>query len=337
MRILIVTCIMMLAVKVTLASIPRHSITSYEAIKPEVQEAQRKGAKARLVYRIVDDEGAPITNQLVHYCWQNDYPRKRWSGDKETDGDGVVVIEDKVGSEVAVSVRKKGFYISWEKVKFDWRAGVSPMVKDGKWQPYGERRTLIVKRMKNPIEMVSLHYMSIAVPATNMWLGIDLESFQWTRPYGNGKHDDVLLRFNYEMHDKYAVKWATMDVSFTNNPHAGFYVMPQDAYSEMKCPYHANTNAVFLMAHTFRQEFFNKYIDAIREGDCMVFRTRTRVDENGDLVSAHYGKIYGLWEFSTAIRAKDVFFNTTPNDTNLEDLATFKESEQHYRRWYKCK
>ncbi len=297
------------------------------ATTPEVQEAQRKGAKARLIYRIVDDEGVPITNQLVHYCWQNDFPRKRWSGDKSTDENGVVVIEDKVGSEVAVSVRKEGFYISWEKVKFDWREGVTPLVKDGKWQPYGEKRTLIVKRKKNPVVMESLHYTPIAVPATNVWLGIDMESFQWTQPYGNGKYDDMLLRFNYEMHDKYAVQWATMEVSFTNNPYAGFYVLPQDAYSELKSPYHANTNAVFSQTRTFRHEFFNKYIDAIREGDCMIFRTRTRIDENGNLISAHYGKIYGLWEFADMIRVRDMFFNTTPNDINLEDMKTYKESE----------
>ena len=297
------------------------------ATTPEVQEAQRKGAKARLIYRIVDDEGVPITNQLVHYCWQNDFPRKRWSGDKSTDENGVVVIEDKVGSEVAVSVRKEGFYISWEKVKFDWREGVTPLVKDGKWQPYGEKRTLIVKRKKNPVVMESLHYTPIAVPATNVWLGIDMESFQWTQPYGNGKHEDMLLRFNYEMHDKYAVQWATMEVSFTNNPYAGFYVLPQDAYSELKSPYHANTNAVFSQTRTFRHEFFNKYIDAIREGDCMIFRTRTRIDENGNLISAHYGKIYGLWEFADMIRVRDMFFNTMPNDINLEDMKTYKESE----------
>ena len=63
----------------------------------------------------------------------------------------------------------------------------------------------------------------------------------------------------------------------------------------------------------------------------MIFRTRTHVDENGNLISAHYGKIYGLWEFSTMIRAKDIFFNPTPNDTNLEDMTTFKESESARR------
>lgn len=323
-----IVCGILVAVAIgTYGFIPKHSPGYYEAQKPESRDAWYNGAKAKVIYHVVDDEGKPLANQQVGYRWQNDYPRKTWGGYVMTDTNGDVVLQDKVGSELTVGVSNKGYYGSGDRVVFYFREGVSPLVKDGKWQPYGEQRTLVVKRKKSPVVMTSLHYTSIAVPMTNVWLGIDMESFQWTQPYGNGKHEDMLLRFNYEMHDKYAVQWATMEVSFTNNPYAGFYVLPQDAYSELKSPYHVNTNAVFSQTRTFRHEFFNKYIDAIREGDCMIFRTRTRIDENGNLISAHYGKIYGLWEFADMIRVRDMFFNTTPNDINLEDMKTYKESE----------
>ncbi len=331
MKRMIISMIVVCTPFVVSLAIPKHSATYWEANKPEVQEAQRKGAEAKVVYRVVDDEGHPLVNQKVGYRWQNDYPRKTWGGYALTDTNGVVVFQDKVGSLMTIGVRREGCYGSGDRIQFFWREGVSPLVKDGKWQPYGEHRTLVLKRKIAPVAMRSLHYTPVAVPATNVWLGIDMESFQWTHPHGNGKHEDMLLRFNYEKRDKYAVQWATMDVSFTNNQHAGYYVLPQDAYSEMKSPYHANTNAVFSQTHTFRHEFFNKYVDAIGAGDCMIFRTRTHVDENGNLISAHYGKIYGLWEFSTMIRAKDIFFNPTPNDTNLEDMMTFKESESARR------
>ena len=90
---------------------------------------------------------------------------------------------------------------------------------------------VILKEIRQPVSMSYIHAPSIVVPTTNMWLGVDLESFQWTSPYGNGKHNDMLLRFNYEMHDKYAEQWATMDVSFTNNPCAGFYLPRQPVAS----------------------------------------------------------------------------------------------------------
>ena len=42
------------------------------------------------------------------------------------------------------------------------------------------------------------------------------------------------------------------------------------------------------------------------------FRVRTKLDENGNVVSARYGKIYGdFMQFS-------YYFNPTPNDRNVE-------------------
>ena len=45
MKTLIIVGVAMFVLKVALAGIPKHSATYYEAIKPEVQEAQRNGAK----------------------------------------------------------------------------------------------------------------------------------------------------------------------------------------------------------------------------------------------------------------------------------------------------
>lgn len=213
MRPLIVMGITSFSSVVLLADIPKHSATYYEAIKPEVQEAARRGAKAKLVYRIVDDEHNPITNQLVHYCWQNDYPRKVWSGYRTTDADGVVIFEDKVGSKVSVSVRKDGSYISREEVKFNWREGISPLVKEGKWQPYGEKRTLVVKRKRNPVVM-NWHNGVFRAPVTNEWVGLDLESGQWCKPYGGGTFEDVKFRFGGKVIDDFT--WDTVtEMSFT--------------------------------------------------------------------------------------------------------------------------
>ena len=50
------------------ADIPKHSAMYYEAIKPEVQEAQRKGAKFKVIYHVVDDDGHPLKNQWNRCC-----------------------------------------------------------------------------------------------------------------------------------------------------------------------------------------------------------------------------------------------------------------------------
>ena len=312
---------------IAFAFVPKHSASYHETQKPEVQEAVRKGAKAKIIYRVVDDVGTPITNATVCGQWQNDYPRKTWKETFVTDGNGEFVAKEKVGGRFGFYVKKDGYYLSSTGVDFHWREKVSPLVKDGKWQPYGENRTLVVKRKRNPVEAPTLLHTVINVPATNVWLGLDMETFRWVKPYGDGLHSDMLLRFNSDPINKYEVNWATMDVSFTNNPYAGFYVLPKDGFSEMKSVYHADTNMAFRTEITYSIGRLPQDDNLLDDGHYMVFRTRTTVDDKGRLVSAHYGKIYGRWGIWGGTRARMMFFNMTPNDTNLEDMKTFKESE----------
>ena len=306
---------------------------------PEVQEAQRKGAKAKIIYRVVDDEGAPITNTVVHGTWQNDYPRKTWKENFVTDDKGVFVAKGKVGGRFSCHIWKDGYYSSCAGVNFHWREGISPLVKDGKWQPYGEEKTIILKRKKNPIDL-KWHTWGIGgynAPATNEWIGLDFEKGQWCAPYGAGEHKDVLVRFSGVVIDDFT--WDTKtEVSFTNVPYAGYYEMSKDVYSEMKSCYAASTNnasyidrTMTFVSHGARGISPNSQTtDKLAEYKYVVFRTRCVVDDKGKLVSAHYGKLMG--EFNGGFMALGfrcaygdqcgIFFNPTPNDHNLEDMET---------------
>ncbi len=75
---------------IAFAFVPKHSASYYETQKPEVQEAWRKGAKAKIEYRIVDENDKPLANQRIGFSWQNDYPRKKWGGYATTDTNGIV-------------------------------------------------------------------------------------------------------------------------------------------------------------------------------------------------------------------------------------------------------
>ena len=323
---------------IAFAFVPKHSATYYEAIKPEVQEAQRKGAKAKIIYRVVDDDGTPLTNTTVYGQWQNDYPRKTWKETFVTDTNGVFVANEKVGGRFGFYVKKDGYYLSSTGVDFHWREGVSPLVKDGKWQPYGERRTLTVKRKKNPVEM-NWHGGVFRAPATNEWVGLDLEDGQWCKPYGGGKFEDVKVKFSGEVIDHFT--WDTVtEISFTNIPYAGYHEMSKDSFSDMKSCYAASTNdasyadrTMTFISHGARGVPPNRQeTDKLAGDKYIVFRTRCVVDDEGRLVSAHYGKICGEMGgglLKLMFRGNDngIYFNPTPNDTNLEDMKTFKESE----------
>lgn len=72
----------------------------YDAARaPEVQKAVRRGAKAKLIYHIVDDEGTPISNVTVYGQWQNNFPRKTWKETFITDASGTFVAKEKVGGK----------------------------------------------------------------------------------------------------------------------------------------------------------------------------------------------------------------------------------------------
>jgi hypothetical protein len=69
----------------------------------------------------------------------------------------------------------------------------------------------------------------------------------------------------------------------------------------------------------------SQWLDESKPGSNYYFRVRTVLDKKGKFVSAHYGKIYGRFEFGRYIKAECLFlksgiyyFNPTVNDRNVE-------------------
>ena len=156
----------------------------------------------------------------------------------------------------------------------------------------------------------------------------------------------MLVRIHVDAVDDISDFKTSMEVSFTNNPYAGAYKLSKDSYSEMHTVYNADTNAAYQSSFLFVHERHPigrqkpiVYVEGMKENDTrlddqsyLVFRTRTEVDEKGNLVSAHYGKIDGLWEFFGSMRAASIQFNPIPNDTNLEDAKTAEYSRMRQRQ-----
>ena len=78
---------------------------------------------------------------------------------------------------------------------------------------------------------------------------------------------------------------------------------------------------VFKYEHAREPEKILKY-EEFPEDSYIVFRTRTKTDDKGNLLSAHYGKIYGPWGYRDAVKFKSVLFNPISNDPNLEESDT---------------
>ncbi len=145
----------------------------------------------------------------------------------------------------------------------------------------------------------------------------------------------VRFRLSGQMPNDWSI---TMDVSFTNYLHAGACRLMKDDWSEFKSVYSADTNAEYRTSFSFRychEKGVYPYAEKLRSDEYLVFRTRTKVDGKGNLLSARYGKLYGPWHFEDAggSQMAHVFLNKEGNDVNLEDVWTV-ENAKKYRRKY---
>ena len=295
------------------------------AMEPAMEDAIRHGAMARISYRVIDEEGAPVSNAVAH-VWFSSYARHQDDADwlVTTDTNGMFTVEHRTNESLDCGFDKDGYYHSSDQILFRDRKDVPVKVKDGKWQPYGEMRTVVLKKIKNPwsAKVHTDEQRHRKIPVFDQWLPFDMEVSDWLAPYGNGVHNDVLLRFNKAGSGRVGDFAFTMDACFTNNPYAGFYSKPLDMFSDLRTDYCADTNADYCTDYRFM-------IDAIGKGrvkemglekdSYLVFRTRTRVDENGKLVGAHYGKYCGGWRSdNTELHLGAGCFNPVENDTNIE-------------------
>ena len=216
--------------------------------------------------------------------------------------------------------------------------GTGSAIVDGRWQPYGETRTVVLKRIRNPwaVKVFSDEQCHRKIPAFDQWLPFDMEKSDWLAPYGNGSFNDVLLRFMKKETDKWYVYTFSMEACFTNNPYAGFYITTLDEFSDLKTDYFANTNVVYQTNYAFLKECIERQpvkITGLGTDQYLVFRTRTRVDEDGNLIGAHYGKISrGWYSNGKEMHHGGGCFNPVENDLNIEGDQTLLDAIKNYKK-----
>ena len=289
--------------------------------------ALNDGAKAKLVLHVVDQDRKPVADARVR-CgfWRNYSDGGFLEFDLTTDSEGYCVVEGKCTGRFIWHVSKEGYYNSSGKWGLSDTKSI-PKVVRGKWQPYGERRDILLKKMIAPFKASvpqppGMTRLRRNIPVFGQWLPIDLSKLDWLPPYGNGKQADALIICNKRMKNFINDFEFSMTVSFTNNPYAGFYKIKKDLESEYQWEYSADSNAVFSATYQYvlKRDGATEKREELGEDECFVFRTRTKVDDSCNLMAAHYGVIAGSFCMgSSCIFLGDICFNETPNDTNIED------------------
>ena len=309
------------------------------AMEPAMEDAIRHGAMAKICYRVIDDEGCPVSNAVAH-VWFSSYARHQDDADwlVTTDTNGMFTVEHRTNESLDCGFDKDGYYHSSDQILFRDRKDVPVKVRDGKWQPYGEMRTVVLKKIKNPGTCVIPKQggqFTWNIPAFGQWIGFDFEDFDWTAPYGCGKSTDILLKFQSKCNRRFVDCEYEMDVCFTNYQYAGAYVCALDKYSDLEIPYCANTNGEFRTSFHFvmKKSPAQRIMECVEQDQCLVFRTRTALDDNGNLKTAHYGVIVGMWGFGDKqMGVGDACFNIIENDVNIEDGRTLRDKIKNYKK-----
>lgn len=300
------------------------------------------GKEAKLLLRVVDDDGQPVEGAKVTMRFRFIDWGKINTVVKQTDADGRVEVRGRCADGFGYTIEKEGWYNSRSGVNYMTRDDGGVPYKDGKWLPYGEEKTVHFKKIRRPIPMVVFTRFNFWVPKAEQEYGFDMEYGTLVEPYGPGKVADFYVKYSFPEEED--VFWKIMTITFPNCLD-GAYLIDLDEKSKLASPHHADINGDYAKSFTFKfamdcvwemdERLGKSFMHlrgpiplcneklAVNQG--LILRTRTKVDAEGNLISAHYGKIYGKITLDEGkIQGNEsgpctvLFFNPVENDTNLE-------------------
>jgi hypothetical protein len=257
----------------------------------------------KVTLKVVDETGLPVINANAVVDYQSN---DQFSGLTDTNGIFVASHKDK-SYALAFDVKKDGYYSVWQRYEMGW----AYQYNEAKWNPTIE---IVLKRIIKPIPMYAKR-IDAEPPTNGKPVGYDLMVGDWVGPYGKGVTTDILFtrEYNRKSLQDYDYK---LTVSF---PKAG------DGIQEFPVPYKNMEGSALRSPHEAPTNGYQPQIVRLNvshpgqklifdydENRVYFFRTRTVLDENGNVKSALYGKIYGdFMQFK-------YYLNPTINDRNIE-------------------
>ena len=244
-------------------------------------------------------------------------------GTTDTNGEASIVFPCK-SMNFSYSVGADGYYGTGGGIGFA-RSGSGFTLHQTQFE------TNLVVRLKpivKPVPMFVLHQIihhPLYYPGrskSGAW-GFDMEKGDWIKPDGKGEIADFVV----ECSEAHFAKDKALDcaLAFTNGVHDGFY-MAKCTGTRFRSDYVANTNATYMKRLDFDswgKKYRGRYATQLLDDDeYIVVRTRTKCDDRGHIVSAHYAKIYGAIQLRSGIYSKGMYFNPNENDPNLEADTT---------------
>lgn len=262
--------------------------------------------------KVVDENGQPVAGAEVDISYYiKPPPGENEAGESVhglTDTNGIVRLSHAATGSVGLSFQatKAGYYSTTRGHEFAKFQDNNP----DKWNP---SETLLLKKVGKPIAMYAKR-IDQNPPILGQPVGYDLMIGDWVGPNGKGVNADII--FQKEAYRKSGSDYEyKVKVTFQKaGDGVQVYTIPDsDRGSDLRSPHEAPLDGYQPEINKERsahpgQPTKNNYDSNV----IYLFRVRTAVDDRGNIVSAHYGKIYGdFMQFS-------YYLNPTPSDRNIE-------------------
>lgn len=115
--------------------------------------ATRNGAKVNICLHVVDSNGNPVPQARLRGGMQTGDSLNDFSSiEGATNTNGDYVVSGKCTHRLRCGIRKRGYYPSEFSISYPIKEAM-PQIADGKWLPYGEKRTVVLKEIRNPGEL----------------------------------------------------------------------------------------------------------------------------------------------------------------------------------------
>lgn len=293
-----------------------------------------RAAWVKVDYEVRDEDGMPVSNVVVETRTQRDYLVISWTQTikqdsyiSKTDKDGKTSCRFRCHhGDFDAIVSAPGYYPE-ELRRLSFGANYDMKLDKVIFPRVEKKVSFRIRKIRNPVALKLTKGWYVKCPLEIGEYAFDLEAGAWVSPRGKGKETDLVVCVEAVTND--SVKYMRGKIVF---PRGGAYREKLIPSLHFKSVYNADTNAVYHASFPFEVYDDTRHRDKnychmpLENDDYWVFRVREVKDTKGNLLSANYGKVYGLIRVFDHFHYNKCYFNTTPNDTNLEEKIPWLQS-----------
>jgi hypothetical protein len=277
-----------------------------------------EGPVATATLKVVDDEGNPVEGAEAGITFQPfvDYSTQKGLTDKS----GLFKASAPSDQEIYYGAKKEGYYEATN-MSFTYP-------RQNNWTSVRPELTVLLKKKINPVPMyVKKTY--IQMPVLDQPVGFDFEADDWVIPYGKGTHSDFVFTMNckWESMKNYSSK-ITLSFSHLQDGILSFKQDIKQGSNLLSMQQAPETGYESIWTQEISAKPTNQYrIWKFDDNINYVFRVRSKVDAQGKVILANYGKIYGNIGFSPNTEGKmpKIWFTCYYNPNNQSRSLEFDQ------------